>query len=157
MPSLCSPPMGKRSALCLVLGLLSVAVPSHAQNAPQPRTLSIATLAPPGSTWMRVFDAWNRELRRRTGGTLQFRFYAGGVQGDEAEVIRKMRNGRLDGAAVTAVVLGEVYRPAIVYELPGLFANYSQLDAARNALQPEMDQAFSRAGYVMLGWADVGV
>lgn len=148
--------MGKRVSLYLVLGLLCIAAPGHAQDAPQPRTLSVATLAPPGSTWMRVFDAWNREVRRRSNGTLQFRFYSGGVQGDEAEVIRKLRNGRLDGAAVTAVGLGEVYRPALVYELPGLFSSYAQLDAARTALQPDMDLAFSRAGYVMLGWADVG-
>lgn len=149
--------MGKRLALYLVVGILLLAVPGHAQDAAPTKTISIATLAPPGSTWMRVFDAWNREVRRRSGGSLQFRFYSGGVQGDEAEVIRKMRNGRLDGGAVTAVGLAEVYRPAIVYELPLLFASYEQLDRARTALQPDMDLAFSRAGYIMLGWADVGI
>src|SRR5688500_10263759 len=64
------------------------------------RTISVATLAPPGSTWMRVFESWNREVRRRSNKSLQMRFYSGGVQGDEAEVIRKIRNGRLDAAAV---------------------------------------------------------
>ena len=102
------------------------------------KTLTVATLAPAGSTWMRVFDAWNRELRRRSNGTLQFRFYPGGVQGDESEVIRKIRNGRLDGAAVTAVGLAQVHRPALVFQLPGILHTYEQLDNARNALSHDM-------------------
>jgi TRAP-type C4-dicarboxylate transport system substrate-binding protein len=142
----------------LVLAVtLGVGVDVTAQPAPaQPRTLSIATLAPPGSTWMRAFDAWNRELRRRSNGTLQFRFYPGGVQGDESEVIRKIRNGRLDGAAVTAVGLAQVYRPALVFQLPGILRTYAQLDAARNALATEMDAGFESGGFKLLGWADVG-
>ena len=149
--------MGKRTATLIglaVVSILALALPGHADA---PRTISVATLAPPGSTWMRVFDAWNRELRRRSGGSLRLRFYAGGVQGDESEVIRKMRNGRLDAAAVTGVGLGEIYRPSLVYELPGLFDSYAQLDRARDALQPEMDAAFEQAGFRMLGWADVGI
>jgi len=140
-------------ALAVTLG---VGVDTAAQPAPQPRTLSIATLAPPGSTWMRAFDAWNRELRRRSNSTLQFRFYPGGVQGDESEVIRKIRNGRLDGAAVTAVGLAQVHRPALVFQLPGILHTYDQLDRARDALAADMDRGFESGGFKLLGWADVG-
>ena len=122
----------------------------------QVKTITIATLAPPGSTWMRVFDSWNREVRRRSNKTLQFRFYPGGVQGDEAEVIRKIRNGRLDGAAVTAVGLAQIHRPALVFQMPGILRSYQQLDNARGALAGEMDAGFDAAGFKMLGWADVG-
>jgi TRAP-type C4-dicarboxylate transport system substrate-binding protein len=128
-----------------------------AQSAPPAaRTLSIATLAPTGSTWMRVFDAWNRELRRRTGGQLSFRFYPNGVQGDEAEVVRKIRSGRLDGGAMTAVGLAQIHRPTVAFQIPGMFENYAQLDHARTALRPELDAAFEHAGFHLLGWGDVG-
>ncbi len=120
------------------------------------KTISFATLAPPGSTWMKVFEAWNREVRRRSNKSLELRFYAGGVQGDESEVIRKIRNGRLDGAAVTAVGLAQIYRPALVFQMPGILKGYAQLDAARAALAPEMNPKFTEAGFQMLGWADVG-
>jgi TRAP-type C4-dicarboxylate transport system substrate-binding protein len=129
--------------------------PSDAQ-APATTTISLATLAPPGSTWMRVFDAWNRELRRRSERTLQFRIYAGGVQGDESEVIRKMRSGRLDAASVTAVGLSQIHRPALVFQMPGILNNYAQLDRAREGMQAEMDTGFQAAGFRHLGWADVG-
>ena len=126
------------------------------EAAPNAKTISLATLAPPGSTWMRIFDSWNREIRRRSNQTLQLRIYSGGVQGDESEVIRKIKSHRLDAASVTATGLAQVYRPALVFQMPGILNGYEQLDKARDALTPEMDPQFAAAGFVNLGWADVG-
>lgn len=120
------------------------------------RTLGIATLAPSGSLITDGLNAWNREIRRRSGGTLQFRIYAGGVQGDDPEVVRKIRSGRLDGGTLTSTGLAQIYRPALVFQLPATFLHYEQLDAARAALQPEIDAGIVAAGFRMLGWADVG-
>jgi TRAP-type C4-dicarboxylate transport system substrate-binding protein len=142
--------------IALILGLLGYSSLGIADEKPAVKTISIATLAPPGSTWMKVFEAWNREVRRRSDKTLELRFYAGGVQGDESEVIRKIRSGRLDGAAVTAVGLAQIYRPALVFQMPGILKGYTQLDNARAALAPEMNPKFAEAGFQMLGWADVG-
>jgi TRAP-type C4-dicarboxylate transport system substrate-binding protein len=151
-------------SLALVALLFSFPSPSAAQQKaaapekpPAVRTLSFATLAPPGSTWMKVFEAWNREVRRRSNQTLQIRFYAGGVQGDEGEVIRKIRSGRIDGAAVTAVGLAQIHRPALVFQMPGILRGYEQLDAARAAITPEMNPMFAQAGFELMGWADVGI
>lgn len=139
-----------------VLGVVSVDARRTTAQETAGRTISLATLAPPGSTWMRVFDAWNRELRRRTDRGLQFRIYGGGVQGDESEVIRKIRSGRLDAASVTAVGLAQIHRPALVFQMPGILRTYAQLDRAREALASEMDAGFAQSGFRLLGWADVG-
>lgn len=157
--------MTKKTALLswLALVALLLSFPSRGvaqEKKPAPpavKTLSIATLAPPGSTWMKVFEAWNREIRRRSNQTLQLRFYSGGVQGDESEVIRKIRSGRLDGAAVTAVGLAQIHRPALVFQMPGILRGYEQLDAARAVITPEMNPLFAQAGFELLGWADVGM
>jgi TRAP-type C4-dicarboxylate transport system substrate-binding protein len=143
-------------ALLACLALLGVDAGRMRAQEAEGRTISLATLAPPGSTWYRVFDAWNREVRRRSNRTLQFRIYAGGVQGDEAEVIRKIRSGRLDAGAVTAVGLAQVHRPALVFQMPGLLRTYEQLDRAREALHDEMQRGFNASGFHLLGWADVG-
>ncbi|MDQ3035617.1 MAG: TRAP transporter substrate-binding protein DctP [Myxococcota bacterium] len=152
--------MRTRTKLALVLlaamSIFMVDSGSMSAQETEARTISLATLAPPGSTWMRVFDAWNREMRRRSGGNLQLRIYGGGVQGDESEVIRKIRSGRLDAASVTATGLSQIHRPALVFQIPGLIRSYDQLDRARDALAPEMAQGFQSAGFRMLGWADVG-
>ncbi len=120
------------------------------------RTLSLATLAPVGSTWMRTLEAWNRDLRRRTAGTLSFRIYPNGVQGDEGEVVRKIRSGRLDGGALTAVGLAQIHRPVLVLQSPGLFADDAALDRTRLALASEFDAAFAQAGFALVGWGDAG-
>ena len=138
------------------LTLASMPHPSTAQTAAPAHAITLATLAPSGSTWVRALEAWNRELRRRSSGQLFLRLYPNGVQGDEAEVVRKIRAGRLDAGAMTAVGLAQIHRPTIAFQLPGLFADYAQLDRSRAALRPELDAAFEHAGYTLLGWGDVG-
>lgn len=137
----------------------SLSVEAQTAPAAAPVTISVATLAPAGSTWMNVFDAWNREIRRESakiGQPMAMRFFPGGVQGDEAEVIRKIRAGRLDGAAVTAVGLAQIHRPALVFQMPGMFRSYGPLDNARTQLHSEINGAFNTAGFELMGWADVG-
>jgi TRAP-type C4-dicarboxylate transport system substrate-binding protein len=151
------------TALALVSGMvgLGASLSVEAQTAPAaaPVTISVATLAPAGSTWMNVFEAWNRELRRESAKInqpMRMQFFPGGVQGDEAEVIRKIRSGRLDGAAVTAVGLAQVHRPALVFQMPGMFRAYGPLDAARSALHGDLNTQFNNSGFELMGWADVG-
>ncbi len=120
------------------------------------RLISVATLAPSGSTWMRGLEAANRELRRRTNGALGLRFYPGGVQGDESEVIRKMRQGRLDGAVVTGVGLGQVHRPVLAFMLPGMFPNEAALNRSRLALAAEVEGQFNTNGFVLASWGSSG-
>lgn len=138
--------------------LVVVTTLTHAQDAATSATVTLrfATLAPNGSTATRTFDAWNREVRRRTGGAVSLRLYAGGVQGDEAEVIRKIRSGRLDGGSVTATGLALIHRPAVVFQIPGMLRTHEQLDRAREALAPEINRGVEGAGFKLLGWGDLG-
>jgi TRAP-type C4-dicarboxylate transport system substrate-binding protein len=141
-------------AFALGTGAVAQNTPTAPTPAPTtaPRTLSVATLAPAGSTWMRGLEAAGRELRRRTGGALSLRFYPGGVQGDESEVIRKIRQGRLDIGVVTGIGLGQVHRPVLAFMLPGMFSSREALDRSRTALGPEVEQQFAGQGFVLLAW-----
>lgn len=135
---------------CLTACVLAGAS-AHAQ-----RQISVATLAPSGSTWMRGLEAANRELRRRTNGALAIRFYPGGVQGDESEAIRKMRQGRLDGAVLTGVGLGQIHRPTLAFMLPGMFSTAAEMSHARQALASEVETAFVGQNFVLLSWGETG-
>ena len=137
----------------LVLTAPTTSEPVDAQGATE---LRIATVAPEGSPWMRVFRAWDQELRQRTNGQLGIRFYPGGSQGQEPDYIDKMRAGQLDGAAVTSTGLGQIVRPVLVLSAPGVFSEYAQLDRARRRLARRFEQQFQRNGYELLGWGDVG-
>src|SRR5882672_5364137 len=61
--------------------------------------IKLATLAPEGSTWMKAMHKIDDDVRARTQNRVGFKFFPGGVQGDEKDVIRKMRNGQVHGAA----------------------------------------------------------
>lgn len=144
--------------ILLALGLVLVpgAAPHDAVAQTETVTLRIATLAPRGSPWDRVFRAWNNSLREATGNALEIQLFPGGSQGDERDYIRKMRIDQLDGAAVTSTGLGLVVRSALVFQAPGLFDSYTALDAARTALDSDMRTAFRAEGFELVGWGDVG-
>ena len=114
------------------------------------RTLSVATLAPAGSQVSRVLNAMNRELRRRTGARLTLRWYMGGVQGDEAEVVRKIRSGRLDGGALSATGLQHMHRPVLAFQLPAVFPDAESFLRAYTALRPTLEQGFEHAGFALV-------
>jgi len=130
-------------------------VPEKA-DAQETVTLKIASLAPRASIWDRSFRAWTNTLSQETDGRLRLQFYLGGSQGDERDYIRKMNAGQLDGAAVTNTGLGQIVRPVLVLQSPGLFSEYSQIDRVRRALDDEFESQFEDAGYVLAGWGDVG-
>lgn len=119
-------------------------------------TLKIGTLVPAESPWGKVFKVWGRAVSERTGGSITLQFYWNGQQGEEDAMVGKMRTGQLDGAAVSAIGLGQIYKQVNVFQLPGLFSSWAKLDAARAALRPQMDTEVDKQGFKILGWGDVG-
>ena len=74
----------------------------------EPVVIKFATLAPEGTPWMHSMEEMNREIQGKSGGQVAFRFYAGGVAGDERDVIRKIRINQLHGGAFSGFGLGEI-------------------------------------------------
>ncbi|HEY6880132.1 MAG TPA: TRAP transporter substrate-binding protein DctP [Polyangiales bacterium] len=145
----------------LFWGLLVVAcgllVPSLASvSAAETITIRMASLAPAGSSWDKVFRAWGNTLKKDTGGALQFQFFPGGVAGDERDVIRKMKLGQMDSASLTSLGLAQIARPITILQMGGIFENYKALNYTRDALATEFEGMFSKEGYRLLGWGDAG-
>ena len=68
-----------RLACTAVLAVAALGVRGEAQPADTPQTpeqteLRIATLAPHGSSWMRVLNAWHLTIQKETTGALTLRF-----------------------------------------------------------------------------------
>jgi TRAP-type C4-dicarboxylate transport system substrate-binding protein len=147
-----------RTLLWIVLGLACiVGVPGLARvSAANSTPLRIAILAPAGSTRDKVFRAWSNTLNKETGGALSFQLFMGGVAGDERDVIRKMKLAQLDGGLLTSVGLGQVARPTMVLQMPGILENYKQLNQVREKLASDFEGMFAKEGYALLGWGDAG-
>jgi TRAP-type C4-dicarboxylate transport system substrate-binding protein len=149
----------RRLAPWSLLVVLSVWVSAHgagAQSAPSPATLRLATLMPRSAALTRAITLWNRDLAERTGGGLQVRVYWGGAMGDERTMVRRMRNGQLDAASLTATGLAEIHRPVLVMQMPGLFSTYAQVDRVRAEIGPELERGFEQQGFALVGWGDSG-
>jgi TRAP-type transport system periplasmic protein len=119
-------------------------------------TLKIATLAPDGSSWHKAFKQVARDIKEQTDGRIALKIYAGGVMGDEAAMVRKMRTGQLDGAAVTNVGLGEINAQLLMLQLPLLFRTNDELDRVRGAMSSKFEGLLEASGFRLSGWGDVG-
>ena len=139
------------TAILLILGMFCLPV-AHLDA----ESIKFATLAPKGSTWMNNFEAMGKEIRAKTDSELRLRIYPNGVQGDELDVIRKMRAGLIHAGAMTATGLGEIQEEVLIFQLPRMFRTYEELDYVRDYLREDLDKAFMDAGYVLLGMGDIG-
>ncbi len=121
--------------------------------------LKFGTVAPKNSLWGSVFKTWTEiynEKAKSKGLKTRIMFFYSAQQGDESEMVGKIRKGQLDGAAITAVGLAAIEKSALVFQMPGLFQDWPQLDAVREKLRPQLEKAFNDAGFACLGWGDVG-
>lgn len=145
------------SVFTLCLGLLLVPTAMRpAASANGSAEIRMATIAPKGSKAERILRAWDMSVKEKTGGRVKFRFYAGGIAGDERDVLRKMKVSQLDATTLTSVGLGQIVRSASVLQVPGLFKSYKDLNAVRTAMDAEWRKEFDAAGYQLLGWFDIG-
>lgn len=147
---------GKRAAATLAAALVLLGTSLSAAALANAQERRIATLAPPGSTWMEVFRREGKEIEERTDGRVTTKYYPGGVQGDERRVVRKMRRGQLDGAALTSVGLSLIDDSIRVLELPRLFESVEELDYVRKKMWPHFQANFEKNGFILSDPGDVG-
>jgi len=135
--------------------LIALSITIISASAPA-KDFKVAILAPEGTTWHKTIVAWGDELNKKTSGRIKLKLYAGGVLGDEKDVIRKMRIGQVHAAGFTGLGLGLINPNVRVLELPMLVSNYKEADALASALQPKLEKGFGKKGFALLGWVETG-
>jgi TRAP-type C4-dicarboxylate transport system substrate-binding protein len=95
---------------------------------------------------------WSQE----SGGEVRLRVYPGGVAGDESDVVRKMRIGQFQGAALTVTGLSEIEPAFSVFSIPMLFASWAELEHVLEQLQPELERRLAERGFRLLLWGHGG-
>ncbi len=144
----------KKIILSLVLGIFLIGLLQAGDNAKY--TIKFATVAPEGSAWMKVMHEYDDAVRKATNGEVGFKFYAGGVGGDEKAVIRKIRFNQYHSAGFTGVGLGQILPDVRILDAPMLFQNYEEVDHVLSKFTPEFEKKFDEKGYILLGWTEVG-
>ena len=144
--------MTSRPLWALALTLMAAsAAPGAAKE-----VLKVATLAPQGSIWDRALRETAAGWAKASGGQGELRIYAGGVAGDESDILRKIRIGQFQGAGLTVAGLAEIDPAFKLFHLPMFFGSDAELAATMAALGAELDRRLEAKGFVRLMWAHGG-
>jgi TRAP-type C4-dicarboxylate transport system substrate-binding protein len=137
----------------LAAALLAAVSPALAQQQVQ---IKLGTLAPNGSTWHELLKEMAERWSQASNGSVKLRIYAGGTQGNEGEMVRKMAVGQLQGAAVTTVGLHDISAEPQALTVPLMFDSAAELQKALPVLEPKLDVLLEKKGYVPLTWGAIG-
>lgn len=120
------------------------------------KTIKIATISPDGTLWMKEMRAGAAEIRKKTGGRVIFKFYPGGVMGNDSNVLRKIRIGQLHGGAVTSGSMSAIDPDINIYGLPFLFSSLEQVDYVRKKMDKVLIKGLEKNGFVSFGFGEGG-
>ena len=118
--------------------------------------IKLASLAPDGSVWDLAIEEMGAEWLEASDGRVRLQVYAGGVIGDDSDVVRKMRIGQLQAAVLTVGGLTDIDDAFRLFAIPMFFDSYEELYYVLDRMTPELSRRLEDKGYVLLNWAHGG-
>ena len=118
--------------------------------------IKFATVAPEGSTWIKKMRLLDNRLNEKSNGRIRLKIYAGGIAGDENDVLKKIRIGQIQCAAFSGAGISQILPMARILDLPFLFKNRKEMEAVQTELEDTFAEQFRSRGFEFLAWAEVG-
>ena len=140
-------PLRTLKAICLVLLFAS---PLGGQ------TIKIGSIAPIGSPWDTALKSLAVEWSKLSDGQITLKPYMGGIAGDETDLIRKIRLGQLQAAAVTELGLNRITREVLALNVPFLFRGDEEFDYVFERTTPFFNALAENQGFTVLAWIKAG-
>jgi TRAP-type C4-dicarboxylate transport system substrate-binding protein len=97
-----------------------------------------------------------QKWEQASGGKVKLRVYPGGVLGNEGDMIKKMRIGQLQAAAVTTIGLHDIAPEPQAVDVPMMIDSWATLDYVMDRMAPQLERTVESKGYIVLGWSEVG-
>jgi TRAP-type transport system periplasmic protein len=135
----------------LLVAVLGLAGPAFADEV----TIKLGTLAPQGSSWHVLLKELAERFAKESGGRVKLKIYAGGTQGGEGDMVRKMAVGQLQAASITDVGMHDILPEPMVFSTPGL-VDPALFNAIFPSVEKRLEALVEAKGYVVLHWAQVG-
>ncbi|MBI5069363.1 MAG: TRAP transporter substrate-binding protein DctP [Deltaproteobacteria bacterium] len=120
------------------------------------QVVKLATLAPQGSSWHRLLRELSERWSAASGGAVKLRIYAGGTQGSEVDMVRKMGVGQLQAAALTSVGLRGVVAEPGIFTVPGMVEGETEYRALFPRLRGKLEELLLARGCVAIHWVGIG-
>lgn len=145
--------------VCLLALWVFALLPGRAEGSrlqQDPVVIKLATLAPNNSAWHEIYKDMGARWAELSQGRVELRIYPGGVAGEEADVLRKMKIGQLQAGGISLPGLARITPAVNALAIPMAVETPEELSRVRRALEPKLEKVFEEEGYVLLNWGDVG-
>jgi TRAP-type C4-dicarboxylate transport system substrate-binding protein len=137
-----------RLLLALILCLGSLAA--------QTTVIRLGTLVPKDSRWHEILLAMGEEWKKASGGKVELKIYPGGEQGDEPEMVQKIRIKKLQAVALSGAGLSGIDAAVSALQVPMMLDSYEELDFVRDRIAPRLEKGLAQRGFIVLNWGDAG-
>lgn len=118
--------------------------------------IRLGTVVPKGSLWHETLQRMTQDWQRIAGTRLEMTIYPSGVLGDEAEMVRQARQGRIQAVGLSSVGLSRIDSSVSCLQVPMMLESYEELDYVRDRLTADLERRIEGAGFKVLNWADGG-
>ena len=142
----------KALRVAVTLSLLLVPVVLQAQGT----QVRLSTFVPEGSVWDKALRQMGADWRKSTEGRVRLTIFAGGQQGTEGDVVRRMRINQLQAAALTLPGLTDIDEAFNVLGIPFFFESDEELFYVLDKLTPILKHRLDEKGLVLLNWGHGG-
>lgn len=119
-------------------------------------TIKIGTIAPERSPWGKALQKLSRDWLEISNGKVELKLYAGGIAGNEDDMIRKVRMGILGGAALSNRGLKKIYSDVYVLNIPFAIRSNEELLAVLSKLKPVFEEGIEKNGFQVVIWSTSG-
>lgn len=119
--------------------------------------LKFGTLAPDNTPWSKVLQNFKKAMEGESGGRVKVKIYLDGKQGDERNMLQKMRFGQLTGGGFSTGGMAAVVPELQILELPFLFESNEETDYIMDkVLFEDLRQVLEKKGLYLYCWAENG-
>ena len=119
-------------------------------------TIKLGTLAPAGSTWHEILKEMAQRWEQASGGQVKLRVYAGGTQGSEGDMVRKMGIGQLQASSISNIGMHDILPEPQMLSLPMFFTDEAEVECTFAKSRAKIEAAFEARNYVVLQWSRIG-
>lgn len=118
--------------------------------------LRLASTTMLGSLQQRVQERAAQEMREQSGGRVSLRYLEASTQGDERDLVRRIKTGQLDGAVLSSTGLALIDESIRVLSLPLLFKSAEEADYVAEKFWPHLQRTFEKKGFKLGARGEIG-
>jgi len=127
-----------------------------ATNNAYPQIIKLGTIAPQGSQWHNALKELAQEWRDISNGEIVVQIYPGGIAGDDPDIIRKLRIGQFQAAALATSGIVYIYPDITALTFPNNIKTDEELKYVIKKIGPFYEEQIYKKGFKILCWSNAG-